>query len=533
MNESTANDDTEPLTLNAVPGRYVAEVMCRGLSSHVRRELGRGSKYVAVADLTSLGLLAEGERPDAEAVDGWCRLHLGAPLDFYADPISTDALRAVIAGVDPDRKIALSTLNERAGAGDAHAANAVAWLRNANVVKRQAVLTVTAAELMRSGASAAEVAELPAADMAMLAASARTVATWAEAERLERRTEAARMEAARAASEVAIPERVNLAEYVPDPVPWVVDGLMPRCGVLGLFAERKAGKSKVVLEMVDAGLGGSPFLGRFPVRLSADAEVVLFDTEMPLNTLHAQYRRAGVPNLHRLNLRALRGVERSLDARVDAVRARWREQIAPGSLIIVDCLYSLFGAVGVSENSDEVVAVLAGLRTLATECEAAGLVIVHHLGKDTEKGARGHSSIEGFPDVIARIEMDGSPSATTERTFSAFGRDVAVEPGALILGDDHRLRLGANPHTERMRKRDRLDNGAVWELIENNPGLSLRGLSALPDEVRGKLSRDRIRDAVSRLERVNAIANKGTPAAPEWHALTGVDPFADAGSEAV
>jgi hypothetical protein len=84
------------------------------------------------------------------------------------------------------------------------------------------------------------------------------------------------------------------------------------------------------------------------------------------------------------------------------VRARWREQIAPGSLIAVDCLNGLFGALGVSENSDEVVAVLAGLRALATECDAAGLVIVHHLGKDPGRDARGHSSLEGFPDVVAR-----------------------------------------------------------------------------------------------------------------------------------
>jgi hypothetical protein len=245
--------------------------------------------------------------------------------------------------------------------------------------------------------------------------------------------------------------------------------------------------------------------------------------------LHSQFHGVGVQNFDRLNLRTLRGRERALDARVDAVRARWSEHIAPGSLIVVDCLYSLFGALGISESSDEVATVLTGLRSLATECEAIGLVLVHHLGKDPDRGARGHSSIEGFPDVLARIVLDGPPAEDTPRVFSAYGRDdVSISAGLLTLGDDHRLTIGGNPAAERRAARHQVDDEAVWSLIQKHPGLSLRGLEQLPAEMRGKLSRDRIREAVGRLEVTNQIVNKGTGKAFQWHAITGADPFATA-----
>jgi hypothetical protein len=392
-------------------------------------------------------------------------------------------------------------------------------------------LIFTGAEAVKADATDEQIAALPQLTSEGLAELRMLQAAEHEAAKARVRALARQIEATRAAALVPIPERVDLAAFTPETTPWVVDQVLARGAVLGLFAERKAGKTTLVRELVRSALHGSPFLGRFAISLPPDAEVVLFDTEMTLSSLHSQYQRAGVEHLNRLNLRSLRGRERSLDARIEAVRTRWREQIAPGSLIAVDCLYSLFGALGVSENSDEVVAVLAGLRSLATECEAAGLVIVHHLGKDPDKGARGHSSIEGFPDAIAHIELDGPPSADSPRTFCAYGRDVSVDAGVLTLGDDHRLNIGGNPRAERITAKHRGDDEASWRLIEKHPGLSLRALGNLPAEALGKLSRDRIRQSVERLALLKRIVDKGTKSAPAWHAIEGVDPCLTAPDE--
>jgi hypothetical protein len=89
--------------------------------------------------------------------------------------------------------------------------------------------------------------------------------------------------------------------------------------------------------------------------------------------------------------------------------------------------------------------VIEGFKALAVECAAAGLVIVHHLGKDPDKGARGHSSIEGSVDTLATVRLEGPPAADTPRTFEAFGRrGVNVPPARLVRGEDHRLTLSAS-----------------------------------------------------------------------------------------
>ncbi|AFA74239.1 hypothetical protein GPOL_c32250 [Gordonia polyisoprenivorans VH2] len=393
------------------------------------------------------------------------------------------------------------------------------------VRKRPAMLTITGDRLVKVGASDDTLGQLHPLTPDEIADLNRRAAAVFTDERRQVDALARKLAAEREAADVEVVDRVNLAEYVPNPQRWIVDGLLARGGVLGLYAERKAGKTEVVEDLAQAALDGVPFLGKFDVALPAGGEVVLFDTEMPTDTLHGHYRRRGVTNLDRLDLRPLRGDERALDVRAEVVRARWRTEITPGSLIIVDCLYTLFAALGVSENSDEVVEILAGLRALATEAEAVGLVMAHHLGKDTTRGARGHSSIEGFPDVIARIELDGPPSASAVRTFSAYGRDVEIEPGVLTLGDDYRLTLGKNPAAELQVARHRADDEATWTLIDRHPGLSVRGLGLLPVESRGKLSRDRIRRAVDRLALTNQITNKGSAAAPEWHTVLGGDPF--------
>jgi hypothetical protein len=387
-------------------------------------------------------------------------------------------------------------------------------------------LIFTGGEAVKAGATDELIAALPQLTSEGLAELRMLQAAEHEAAKARIRVLARQIEATRAAAGVPIPERVDLSTYTPESTPWVVDHLLARGAVLGLFAERKAGKTTLVRELVRSALDGSPFLGQFAVSLPTGGEVVLFDTEMTLSSLHSQYQRAGVQHLDRLNLRTLRGQERSLDARVEAVRDRWREAIKPGSLMIVDCLYSLFGALGVSESSDEVTTVLTGLRSLAIESEAVGLILVHHLGKDIDKGARGHSSIEGFPDVIARIELGGPPAEDTPRVFSAYGRDdVSISPGVLRLGEDHRLTIGGNPRVERVAAKQRADDDAVWTLIENNPGLSVRALGNLSAEALGRLSRDRIRQSVERLASLNRIVDKGNGRSPEWHAIKGADPF--------
>ncbi|TYQ11604.1 UNVERIFIED_ORG: AAA domain-containing protein [Gordonia westfalica J30] len=251
---------------------------------------------------------------------------------------------------------------------------------------------------------------------------------------------------ARGAAALDIPDPINLTTYTPSETVWLIDGLVPAAGSLGLFAERKAGKTTTVVEIVRSLLSGDKFLGRFDTHLDAAARVVLLDTEMTADMLHHEYTvTAGCDDLDRLDLWCLRGQSRVLDMRAEAARARWRQRIAPGSVIIVDCLYTVLRAANIDEASSEVSSVIGGFTDLGAECGAAGVVLVHHLGKDPSKGARGHSSIEGGVDTIATIWLDGPPAAATPRVFSANGRYEVDVPAARLTREDGRLTLSESP----------------------------------------------------------------------------------------
>jgi hypothetical protein len=303
--------------------------------------------------------------------------------------------------------------------------------------------------------------------------------------------------------------------------------LIPQGGSLGLFAERKAGKTTTMVELSRALLTGDAFLGRFDTRLPADARVAVLDTEMTATMLHEQYTRAGVP-LDRLKVWALRGKSGLLDMRDEANRTRWREKIAPGSFIIVDCLYTILAALTIDENSAQVADVIEGFKTLAVDCDAAGWTLAHHVGKDSTKGARGHSSIEGAVDTVSWLGLDGQLGADTLRTFEAVGRhEVNVPCAQIVRGEDHRLTLSdTTPKSDRRKHRNRSDDDHAYALIAANPDLSVRDLLKLPFEQLRGLSRDRLREAVARLALTGQIVNTGTEGRPKWRtAARNSDPF--------
>ncbi len=508
-----------------VSGRYAADA-CTGLSAAGRDCLSRLAA-VRVADLAAVGALT-GPRPTEGDVAAW---H-GQRRETWNPPpangtASLGEVRVATAGIDPKARCALADMVSAADDGQAWATAVVDAARAENTYaalvgdRKQRPVSLTTAQLFDRGAPPEAIAALPNATTAALGESARIVRIWDAEDRQHANEQARVAEAAKLVAAVEIPGRINLATYTPPDTAWLIDGLMPMDGSVGLFAERKAGKTTTVVEMVRSVLSGDEFLGRFATHLPAEARVALLDTEMTPAMLHHEYTKVGMPadDLHRIDLHPLRGRSRLLDLRDETTRARWQELIAPGAVIVVDCLYTVLAAAQVDESSAQVSDIIDGIKALAVQCSAAGLVIVHHLGKDPTKGARGHSSIEGGVDTLATIWLDGPPAADTPRLFSATGRlDVDVPPALLRRGDDHRLTLSAStPKADRARALDRSDDDTAWKLISDHPGKSLRGLEELPTESR-KLSRSRLRRALDRLDGLGYIVNRGSAERPAWHA---------------
>lgn len=462
-----------------------------------------------------------------------------AEAEAKKPPRNTKAEKALRdgAGVLPTTVYALADVVEIVATGSVWAQRAVEFLHDADVVgrvagaRRDAVrYTFTARELLAHGATADEIAALPRITPETRAASAELMEVQRERHRRDVSQQVKMAEAAEAAAIVEMPKRTNLAEYVPADEPWIVEGLWGIGAILGLFAARKAGKSTAVREVIRPILNGGSVFGHFPVHVEPSADVVLIDSEMTLDYMHAMYTGARVGNLDRLALYSIMGAERSFDVRVPEVRARWVELIAPGSIVIFDCLYALLGALGISENDDAVAEVLLGLRSLMTESSAAGLMLVHHLGKDSGRGARGHGSIEGITAANCYIELDGPPGGGTARTFRASGRAVDVPTGTLTYAADRlTFESGEDRATARRRTRAEMVDEAVLDVIIDKPGLSGKAVIAEgvndPD---GKKIGDRaVYASIERLTDAHKIVNHGTKTAPILRQNTAPgDPFA-------
>lgn len=401
-----------------VSGSYAAAVAV-GLSPAGRACLSRLTA-VNVADLAAEGVIT-GPHPTKGDVTAW---HTQRGRTWNPPPAngvnSPTDVKVAAAGIDPKARCALADVVSAADDGQPWAAKVIDTARAENAYaaligdRKQRPVSLTTAELFDRGAPLDAIKALPDETKLTRGQSARIVRAWDAEERLRAADQAHAIEAAKAAAAIEIPGRVNLATYTPPETAWLVDGLVPMNGSLGLFAERKAGKTTSVVELVRATLSGDNFLGRFATNLPADARVTLLDTEMTPAMLHHEYTKVSTPadQLDRIDLHPLRGRSRLLDLRDETTRARWRELIAPGSVVVVDCLYTVLAAAQVDESSAQVSDIIDGIKALAVECAAAGLVIVHHLGKDPGKGARGHSSIEGGVDPWRRSGSTARPPPT-------------------------------------------------------------------------------------------------------------------------
>ncbi|VDR41176.1 Uncharacterised protein [Tsukamurella paurometabola] len=521
---TTADGASEPAEF--VPGAFVRDQYDSelGLFDNRAAEALGALAAVRVADLRRAGMDFPAPPTNGEVV-AWCRGRgrvWNPPQRAGAD---LHTVRAALGGVHPAYRVALVDLVEHERHGEAWEAVA----RELNTVARGArrgserPTTLTPGQLIEAGLTADQIRTLPRATKAATARSVELVETWDAEARLVASERGSEAKAARAACSLAIPEPINLAEYVRQTPRQIVHDLLPYGLGLGLFAEKKAGKSTAVMELVRALISGDKFLGQFDTELPEDARVVLLDTEMGVDLLHEEYVTNGVlapDEAARFDVFDLLGTPALADVRTEAVRARWRERITPGSFIIIDCLYKVLGALSIGENDDAVGRVITGFEQLVTECGAVGWVLVHHLGKDPTKGARGHGSIEGSMAVLSYLRLTGS--LTDPREFWAFGRGgVSIEP-LLLSYDDHQLRVDESRLVRKARARDDKQRDIdlkVQKLVRENPGMSVRFFQELEKDQRGGIGSKAIRDSIARQLQATppTIKNLGTEHKSELH----------------
>jgi hypothetical protein len=247
-------------------------------------------------------------------------------------------------------------------------------------------------------------------------------------------------------------------------IPWESSTLIP--------AQRKTGKTTLLLNLSRSLLTGEPFLGTFEVR-PVDGLVAFLNYEVSGDTITQWADEAGLDpdRFFIVNLRGRRNPLVDLEDRsrfAELLRQRGTESL----------LVDPFGRAytGKSQNdSAEVGGWLIELdRFTRTGVGARDLILTTHAGWNQER-TRGSSALEDWADSIITMTRDDSKDGDGERYIRAIGRDVDLEEDQLIYDPTTRTLtlagVGSRKAARAAQRNDELDK-AVLKIVTETAGLN-------------------------------------------------------------
>lgn len=203
------------------------------------------------------------------------------------------------------------------------------------------------------------------------------------------------------------------------PTSWVVQGIVPSKGVVSVYGPSGSGKTFLVLDMMAAIAANQEWFGRKtqPVPVT----YVGLEGENGLrNRIYAYTRQKG-------DLKGMMIITESLDMRnQDDVVKLLRSMRATGRFEGVLCIDTLAkSAPGMDENDSVDMGLYVKIvETLAKETNGV-VILVHHTGKDTDRGMRGHSSLQAGIDVAIQVNRDEGSIRSWETKKVKDGSDDA------------------------------------------------------------------------------------------------------------
>lgn len=278
-------------------------------------------------------------------------------------------------------------------------------------------------------------------------------------------------EAFKAENEPASPpfDAGTLAEILARPAdpPMRVDGLMPWDASTLIVAQRKTGKTTLVLNLIRSLLNGDDFLGTFKVRPVTGA-VALLNFEVSAAMIARWADNAGIDR-DRLYVVNLRGRRNPLSHAGDRAKLAADLRARGVETLIVDPFGRAY--TGKSQiDAGEVGSWLVDLDLFARgEVGAKDLILTTHAGWKGER-TRGSSALEDWADSILTITR--SEKDESMRFLRAMGRDVEI--------DEDRLDYNPTTRTLSMSGAGSRKNGNDDRKIEELSVLALRAAREHP-----------------------------------------------------
>ncbi len=227
----------------------------------------------------------------------------------------------------------------------------------------------------------------------------------------------------------------TLAQILARPAepPMRVDRLIPWEASTLVVAQRKTGKTTLMLNYAESLLTGEPFLGAFEVR-PLTGTVAILNFEVSAAQLARWAEEIGVDRdaLLLVNLRGRRNPLGNVKDRAELAKLLRDAEVES---LIVDPFGRAY--TGTSQNdSGEVGSFLVDLEVFARgEVGVRDLMLTAHAGWNGER-TRGSSALEDWADSIITLTRDAEDE--TLRFLRATGRDVEVEEDRLDFEPVHR-----------------------------------------------------------------------------------------------
>jgi Bifunctional DNA primase/polymerase, N-terminal/AAA domain/Primase C terminal 1 (PriCT-1) len=296
---------------------------------------------------------------------------------------------------------------------------------------------------------------------------------------------------------------------------WTIEQWHPYGGNINLGAEKKAGKTVLMLNLARSAVDREPFLGQWPMRELAGT-VAYFNYEMS----RAQFRdwtvKLGIRRSERVWAFTARGYR--LPISVDLVAERMIEELKrrEAELWIIDTKQRAQLGVVLNENSnDEATRWLDLLDQIKAEAGVTDLIVSSHFGHHEER-TRGASAILGWADAnwTLTVEKD-QDGAMKERFLGAEGRDVEQDRWQLQF-DPLTLRLTISGATRmQVRKTARLERYelAALRAVAGQDGIT----GARLHKAISKVPNDEKAAAIDRIEQHGWITRVEQGRATEHH----------------
>lgn len=314
------------------------------------------------------------------------------------------------------------------------------------------------------------------------------------------------------------------------PLKWTVRGLLPSIGLAGLYGPSGGGKSFLTLDLAAAIAGGA--FDWFGMRVTqCPVTYCVLEGEGGMGKrIKAWEQHHGKPLPS-----SLRFVTQALDLTKDVDVSDLAEAIqragGQNGVVIIDTLNR--AAPGADENSSSEMGLILAAAKQLQELVGGLVLLVHHTGKDPDKGMRGHSSLFAALDGAISVKKDGINHCWTvaKSKDDATGAGHSFSLKVITVGTDDEGDEVTSCVV--LPSKARINLGTVQQLTENQqaaldvlrlrfmpPGelISKRlpfseGIAAVAEVIAAeqKRKRERAKDAI------NALIEKSLISADETH----------------